>query len=143
MTGKVIYVNGSSVKVRLECSAGACATCKSPCAQAAMQKRKKDAELYAKNTAGAKVGDTVICSDDAGLGTFPYLVLCFIVPIASAVAAYLIASRLSEGARLLCALGGFAVSLIAAGFLCSFLSRRFPSVEITKIVEDGESAAEE
>ncbi len=89
----------------------------------------------AKNTVGAKVGDTVEIESSSGKMLL-YALLIFVIPILAAVAAYFVASNASEGTRLLFAGGAFALVFLADALISRATGKNRCDINIVKIINN-------
>ena len=138
-SGKVISVSGTKARVEVE-RKSACAGChkaESGCAVFALTSNGGKMTAEAKNTAGARPGDTVRLAGRSRRLIF-YAALIFILPVAAAAACYS-AARFGfgwgEGASLASALGGFAAAFAGAAIYSRSVSRSGCDIEIIEIIE--------
>ena len=100
---------------------------------------KGEARARAKNTVGAAIGDTVEV-ESRTKRIMGYAALVFLLPVALAIVAYLIGTKLSlgEGASLLLALAGLLLSFLLIFFYSKLVVSRRLDIEIVAITEKAE-----
>ena len=100
---------------------------------------KGEARARAKNTVGAAIGDTVEV-ESRTKRIMGYAALVFLLPVALAIVAYLIGTKLSlgEGASLLLALAGLLLSFLLIFFYSKLVVSRRVDIEIVAITQKAE-----
>ncbi|MBO5327295.1 MAG: SoxR reducing system RseC family protein [Clostridia bacterium] len=100
---------------------------------------KGETRARARNTVGAAPGDTVEV-ESRTKRIMGYAALVFLLPVALAIAAYLIGAKLSlgEGASLLLALAGLLLSFLLIFFYSKLVVSRRLDIEIVAITEKAE-----
>ena len=100
---------------------------------------KGEARARAKNTVGAAIGDTVEV-ESRTKRIMGYAALVFLLPVALAIVAYLIGTKLSlgEGASLLLALAGLLLSFLLIFFYSKLVVSRRVDIEIVAIAQKAE-----
>lgn len=137
-TATVIKCEGELALVSTAPNKSPCDTCKSPCAQRSCE-NVKPVKLWAKNEAGAHVGDTVEVTPANSAGTVGTVLtlLCMCVPLAAGIIAYALTVKHTGEAVSFAAFLGVFIALEAILLpLAKHLEKKAPTLIIIKNLEN-------
>ena len=126
------------------CEGCASTDCGGSCGMAGLFSTGKKMTTRANNPLGAKPGDLVEVGSPTGTVLLHALIV-FILPVALAIAAYLIGSAIfsSQNAALICSGGAFAAAIAAVLLFESAARKKDPDVTVLKIIRRAEEADED